>query len=276
MQHANKEPIFRLINRSWLGTSWLRCFLKGTIKLFSDFSYFCKKDNTHYDQILMNNKIIPIALICLSLCSCDSDLFDTTPLSVSPTSLTLYVGDTYQLTVNKTKNITYTPLDPWYASVGNSGLVTAKKLGKTKIIVSDDYNTEYVSVEVKSTYQLYPDMDYYIGKKFDAFDGAFGNFDDTSSTDDYITFWYDHRTKYDISFGFIFKKGDEFGTIQAVTIYIPVTYENQMETYLWDRYICPETLNDVYYFYNHDKDVGIKLEYKSSQRAYNILYYPID
>lgn len=224
----------------------------------------------------MNSKILPIAIICLSLCSCDSDILDTTPLSVSSTSLSLYVGDTYQLTVNKTKNITYSPIDSWYATVENSGLVTAKKLGKTRIKVSDGNSTVYVSVDVKSTYQLYPDMDYYIGKKFDAFDGAFGNYDDTSSTDDYITYWYDHRTKYDISFGFIFKKGDAFGTIQAVSIYIPVTYEKQLETYLWDRYFCPEALNDVYYFYNHDKDVGLKLEYKSNQRAYNILYYPID
>ena len=224
----------------------------------------------------MNSKILPIAIICLSLCSCDSDILDTTPLSVSPTSLTLYVGDTYQLTVNKTKNITYSPIDSWYATVENSGLVTAKKTGKTRIKVSDGNSTIYVSVDVKSTYQLYPDMDYYIGKKFDVFDGAFGNYDNTSSTDDYITYWYDHRTKYDISFGFIFKKGDAFGTIQAVSIYIPVTYEKQMQTYLWDRYFCPEVLNDVYYLYNHDNDVGLKLEYESSQRAYNILYFPID
>lgn len=224
----------------------------------------------------MKNKFLLITGLSILLCSCDTDIFDNTPLSVSPTSLSLYVGDTHQLTVNKTKNITYSPVDSWYATVGSNGLVTAKKLGKTNIKVSDGSSSVYVSVEVKSAYQLYPDMDYYIGEQFNVFDGAFGNYDGTTTTDDFITYWYDHRTKYDISFGFIFEKDDSFGIIQAVGIYIPVTYEKQLETYLWDRYFCQETLNDVYYFYNHDKDVAIRLEYKSDQRAYNILYYPIE
>ena len=224
----------------------------------------------------MNNKFLLITSLCILLCSCDTDIFDNTPLSVSPTSLSLYVGDTHQLTVNKTKNITYSPVDSWYATVESNGLVTAKKLGKTNIKVSDGNSSVYVSVEVKSAYQLYPDMDYYIGKQFSVFDGAFGNYDETTTTDDFITYWYDHRTKYDISFGFVFNKGDGLGKIQAVSIYIPVTYEKQLETYLWDRYFCKEALNDVYYFYNHNKNVALRLEYQSSQLSYNVLYYPIE
>lgn len=224
----------------------------------------------------MKRTIYFIVILCLSVCSCDSDLLDTTPLSVSPTSLLLYVGDTYQLSVNKTNNVIYSPVDSWYATVGNKGLVTAKKYGKTIIKVSDGNSTKYVSVDVKSAYELYPDMDYYIGKEFSVFKGAFGNYDETTTTDNYITYWYDHRTKYDISFGFVFQKSDDLGTIQAVSVYIPVAYEKQMETYLWDRYFCEEALNDVYYFYNHDQNVALKLEYKSSQRMYNVLYYPIE
>ena len=210
------------------------------------------------------------------LCSCDSEVFDTEPLLVSPTSLSLYTGDDYQLSVNKSRNVTYTPLDSWYVTVSTNGLVKAKKMGSTTIKVSDGDNTRYVNVEVKSAYELYPDMDYYIGKEFSVFKGAFGNYDETTTTDNYITYWYDHRTKYDISFGFVFQKSDDLGTIQAVSVYIPVAYEKQMETYLWDRYFCEEALNDVYYFYNHDQNVALKLEYKSSQRMYNVLYYPIE
>lgn len=224
----------------------------------------------------MKNKLILIAGLCTLLCSCDSDLFDNTPLSVSPTSLSLYVGDTYQLTVNKTKNITYSPVDSWYATVESNGLVTAKKLGKTSIKVSDGNSSVYVSVDVKSAYELYPDMDYYIGKQFSVFDGAFGNYDETTTTDDYITYWYDHRTKYDISFGFVFKKGDDLGTIQVVAVYVPLTYEKQIKTYIWDRYFCPETLNDVYYLYNHNKKVSISFEYQRDQLMYRILYYPYE
>lgn len=210
------------------------------------------------------------------LCSCDTDLFDNTPLSVNPTSISLYVDGTQQLTVNKTKNISYTPTDYWYVDVSTSGLVTAKKKGNTSIKVSDGDHIVYVNVEIKSAYDLYPEMDLYIGKKFDSFNGIFGDYDETTSTEQYDTYWFEHRSKYDISFGFIFNKGDALGTIQAVSVYIPVTYENQLETYLWDRYLCKEALNDVYYFINHSKKITLKLEYDSNQWMYNILYYPLE
>ena len=210
------------------------------------------------------------------LCSCDTDLFDNTPLSVNPTSISLYVDGTQQLTVNKTKNITYTPTDYWYVDVSTNGLVTAKKKGNTSIKVSDGDHIVYVNVEIKSAYDLYPEMDLYIGKKFDSFNGIFGDYDEITSTEQYDTYWFEHRSKYDISFGFIFNKGDAFGTIQAVSVYIPVTYENQLETYLWDRYLCKEALNDVYYFINHSKKIALKLEYDRNQWMYNILYYPLE
>ena len=161
------------------------------------------------------------------LCSCDTDLFDNTPLSVSPTSISLYVDGTQQLTANKTKNITYTPTDYWYLDVSTNALVTAKKKGNTSTKVSDGENIVYVNVEIKSAYDLYPEMDLYIGKKFDSFNGIFGDYDEITSSDQYTTHWFDHRSKYDISFGFIFNKGDDLGTIQAVSVYVPVKYNEQ-------------------------------------------------
>ena len=224
----------------------------------------------------MKNKYILIAGLCVLLCSCDSDLFDNTPLSVSPTTLSLYVGDTHQLSVNKTKNITYNPIDSWYATVEASGLVKAKKKGNTSIKVSDGNSFVYVNIEVKSAYELYPEMDLYIGKKFDSFNGAFGNYDEITNTEKHISYWYNYRGKYSCSFGFIFNKGDDLGTIQAISVYVPGTYENQLETYLWDRYFCKEALNDVYYFYNHNKIVALKLEYQANQRMFNVLYVPYE
>ena len=82
------------------------------------------------------------------LCSCNTDLFDNTPLSVNPTSISLYVDGTLQLTTNKTKNITYNPTDYWYVDVSTNGLVTAKKKGNTSIKVSDGDHIVYVNVEI--------------------------------------------------------------------------------------------------------------------------------
>lgn len=206
--------------------------------------------------------------------SCSPVLFDGTPLVVTPSDLTLYVGQTAQLSVNKDHGVSYRVLEPFYASVDADGMVTAKKAGFTSVVVSNGTRTVYVSINVKSTYSLYPDMDYHVGRPFSEIKDYLGSYDDVTRTTDYVTYWYNFRGKYLVSFGFIFKKGDDFGTIQAVSVYVPVDYDNQLSTYLWDRYFCYEALNDCYYFYNHDRSVYMKLEYYPSQRLYNIMYVP--
>ena len=224
-------------------------------------------------------RIVLLSIICITLFSCDSEVFDTEPLSVSPTSLSLYAGDTYQLSVNK-RNVTYIPTDSWYATVSTNGLVKAQRIGSTTIKVSNGDYTQYVNVEVKSKYQLYPDMDKYIGKSFDLLKDAFGSYDQIVPMDGemegYVGYLYKERGKYSISFIFIYEDDDPLGIIQAVAVSVPVAYEKQMETYIWDRYFCADVLNDVYYLYNHEKTVSLILEYQSNQFMYLILYGPYE
>lgn len=57
-------------------------------------------------------------------------------LTVSPSEITLYAEGTKAITTNAS-NATFTSEDDYYAEVDESGLVTANKVGNTKITISN-------------------------------------------------------------------------------------------------------------------------------------------
>ena len=224
----------------------------------------------------MRLRTIFLTTICLIVCgSCISLLDDEPALSVSPLSVSMYADETYQLNVNKS-NVSYSVGDSWYASVSSSGLITARRKGNTTVRVSDGANSYSVKVEVKSKYEIYPELDDYLYKPISTLSSVFGNYDDIVNLGDNETvaqiYWYRVRGKYSVSFGFMVDATDTKKEIAAILVTVPVQYENQLETYLWDRYYCSETVNDVYLLYNHDKSVYLRLEYISSSYVYSIFY----
>ena len=228
----------------------------------------------------MKLRTIGIAFLGVLLFSNCDPLLDNEPaLSVSPSSISMYADETYQLIVNKT-NVSYTVGDSWYATVNTSGLVTASRKGNTTIRVSDGVSSYNVNVEVKSKYELYPELDDYLYNPISSLSTVFGNYDDIVNLGDEEIigniYWYRDRGKYGISFGFIVDAKNANKEIEAILVTIPVQYENQMETYLWNRYYCSETVNDVYLLYNHDKTVYLRLEYIASQLAYCVFYATAD
>lgn len=74
----------------------------------------------------------------------------TPTLTLSPSSVSLEVGDTQQLTAQTypSATITYTSSDSTVASVSNSGLITAKKAGSATISASANNLTEQCLVTV--------------------------------------------------------------------------------------------------------------------------------
>ena len=229
----------------------------------------------------MKLRTIGIAFLgVLLLSNCDPLFDDNEPaLSVSPLSISMYADETYQLNVNKT-NVSYTVGDSWYATVNTSGLVTASRKGNTTIRVSDGVSSYNVNVEVKSKYELYPELDDYLYNPISSLSTVFGNYDDIVNLGDEEIigniYWYRDRGKYGISFGFIVDAKNANKEIEAILVTIPVQYENQMGTYLWNRYYCSETVNDVYLLYNHDQTVYLRLEYIASQLAYCVFYATAD
>ena len=87
---------------------------------------------------------------------------DATPLSVTPESISMYTEMTKQITATPSEGVTYESVDPFYADVNESGLVTANKVGKTNITVKSPNGVKSVPVTVMPKYTLYDDLTPYV------------------------------------------------------------------------------------------------------------------
>lgn len=220
-------------------------------------------------------RIILISLISFVVCSCDIlDDNYTEPLQVAPSSITLYVGDEYQIQTNYRDGVAFRSQDNWYASVSSTGLVKGKSLGKTTIQVSKDGYTSSVNVKVESKYDLYPLMDNFIGKPISTAQSTFGVEDETTRYEDATIYWYHDYGKYDLHIAFAVETNDASKIVGGVLVYASVLNYTAFSTYIWDRYFCPKVLNDVYYLYNHDKTISLRWEYLPEQAMYGVAYYP--
>lgn len=107
----------------------------------------------------MNNKVI-LALLATSivgsatLTSCSDDDDDDKPaVAFAPNSqkISLYPDDTHQIELINSTNPTYEVDDDFFASVSETGLVTANHYGKTAIKVRDQGKTAIDTVDVNVT-----------------------------------------------------------------------------------------------------------------------------
>lgn len=76
------------------------------------------------------------------LSSCCKDI------NANPTEISLYAGEQTQITTNNQK-VSFTSEDDYFASVDESGLVTANKVGRTDIVIES--RREKVSIPVNVT-----------------------------------------------------------------------------------------------------------------------------
>lgn len=237
-------------------------------------TFFVCKTTTLIDRNMSHStfsKFFPV--IALLLVSC-VPVEKETELNVSPTNLTLYHDQTYQITTNKPGQCTYKVFDPWYASVDATGLVTAHRIGTTRITVTDGSSTKYVSLTVKSKYDLYPLLEQYLGKSISQLTSSFGNYDETYQSGNIREYRYKNRGKYGISFTFMIDPTDATQTITFIAVYISSSYLDQINGYIFSRYYCHDVLNDVYYLRDYDKTASLRISYLTGQYQYLICYYP--
>ena len=210
--------------------------------------------------------VLLIVIISIGvICSCDNSILSDEPeppLAVNYQKLNLYVGDTITIKTNKKlSEVNISSQDNYYASVNNTGVVTANKVGKTTIQVSSIKNREYLTipVEVKSTYSLIPDLEEYLGKDISSLFSIFGKHDRADYLEDYYFYAYIDRGKYMIDFAFLTEYTEGKDIIVGIFVYVPITYLKQIGTHMIDRYYCYEVLNDEFYFTNHDNNVDIQM-----------------
>lgn len=195
---------------------------------------------------------------------------ESTPLTVSPDSITLYTEGTKQISATPSEGVSFNVADEFYAKVDESGLVTAKKVGSTDITVSSANGVKTVPVTILPKYTLYEDLTPYIGASISTITSKFGSGYTTSqNTDGSTTYTYKNYNKYTAGLGFKITNG----ICESAMVAASTTYTSMLTDYLIERYYAVGMQNDIFFFLDHDKKVAIAFTVYSYSTL-SVMYYP--
>ena len=90
-------------------------------------------------------RLATIFLLAIVAIACQKQ---STALTVEPSEVLLYSGDTKQLTAEPAEGVTYSSKDEFYAEVDASGLVTGNKVGETDIVASSSNGAATIPVTI--------------------------------------------------------------------------------------------------------------------------------
>lgn len=204
-------------------------------------------------------RIFAIALCVVAMASCQK----STPLTVSPDSITVYSEGTAQLSATPADGVTYSVKDDFYAKVDANGLVTGKKVGKTEVTVSSGNGLVNVPVTVLSKYTLYPELESLIGASTSKVTSVLGsNYKESTNSKGQKTYTYTNYNTF--TFGIVVTFNGS--TCSDIGVVISTTYLTQFVNYLKERYTVAGMQNDYYFFLDHDEKVVITMT------LYNVNY----
>lgn len=209
-----------------------------------------------------------LSLVALLPVSCQK----STPLTVTPTSMTLYAEGTEQITATPAEGVTYTSSDEFYATVSETGLVTANKVGQTDIRVSSDNGMATIPVLVLPKYDLYPNLESLINAPVSRMEEVLGRDytrDTSSSGETMYTYAYYNTYTTGILCSF------ENGVCTSIGVVVQTSHLTKFVNYLAERYSVAGMLNDYYFFLDHDRKVVVTMTlYNSSYMM--AVYMPHD
>lgn len=197
-------------------------------------------------------RISTIALCILAMVSCQK----STPLTVTPDSITVYSEGTAQISANPADGVTYTVKDGFYAEVDANGLLTGKKVGKTEVTVSSSNGLVNVPVTVLSKYTLYPELESLIGASSSKVTSVLGTgYTESTNSKGQKTYTYTEYNNY--TFGIVVTFNGS--TCSDIGVVISTKYLTQFVNYLKERYNVAGMQNDYYFFLDHDQKVVITM-----------------
>ncbi|GGF70111.1 hypothetical protein [Wenyingzhuangia marina] len=103
-----------------------------------------------------------LLLIAIITLSCNKkDEFDSISLSTSEKYLS--ANEEYQIEASSNSNITYTVEDEYHTEVSTSGLVTAKYVGETNVLLENAEDSKILKIIVEPKYTTYPEPEFEFG-----------------------------------------------------------------------------------------------------------------
>jgi len=102
-------------------------------------------------------KIYLIILFFAAMWSCKKDEPDL--IELSTTEITLNYGDEYQIEAKSKSSILYIVEDEYHGVVTLDGLIMARFVGETNVLVSNGEDLKYIKLNVVPTVNLFPEPD---------------------------------------------------------------------------------------------------------------------
>ena len=168
-------------------------------------------------------------------------------ITLEKDSVTLTSGGEFLINAYSDYDLTYKSEDNYHAIVDEKGLVTAKYIGETNIVVSNSENSKKVKIIVEPEYDICEDLCPYLGKTKSQILSKFG--DNYTLNENYENaFFYKDYTSYvsDLVFRI------ENDVVLSVLILVDKSYWPTLEGYLKERYVFagkePDLVSEYYVY----------------------------
>ena len=224
------------------------CHLCEIIKQMNDMkTFFFVQESILINKCIMKKQTNYLKLLIISCLlvpffySCDKD--DTDFLTLSTSEKTLNYHDEYQIDATSSSDIEYTVKDDYHASVSETGLVKARFVGETNIVLNNSSEEKIFKLTVAPKYNLYPEPDVEFGTTKSSVIREFGS--DYSESDSGIGY-KDYSSAAPVIM-FIFDDDDK---LSSYVVMVKTFYSSKIVDFLGERYLPVGEEDDVFYFSN--------------------------
>ena len=168
-----------------------------------------------------------MAVIAISFIGCKKKMISVS--SPSTSQLTMYHGDTRQITAESDYDIKYSSQNDYHATVSDNGLITAQYVGTTIIKVDSKYDSREITVTVSPRSKLYPGPNISIGETKSSIIERFGEPDaDTGFGIGY--------NNYSTKAPMLIVLFDDNKKCIDFAVMVKEEYSSEIETFLSERY----------------------------------------
>jgi hypothetical protein len=164
-------------------------------------------------------------------------------ISLKVSEKTLYHEDEYQIEATSKAAITYSSENEYHAMVSETGLVTAKFVGETNVLLSNSGETKSFKVIVKPKSNLYPEPEVKFGDSKSSIITKFG----TPGTETSSGVAYSNYSNSAPILMFLF---DSSNKLTSYAIMVKSAYSSVLADFLLERYLAVSEKDGTFLFIN--------------------------
>lgn len=165
--------------------------------------------------------------------SCSDDDNDGISLK-SSNDVTLHSGETHQIQASSDHTITYISENVSHAMVSSSGVITARLIGETRVLLDNGNESKVVKVTVAPQYNLYPDPVFDFGISREELKRKAGTPDfEEEIGEGYASVIYYNPSESAVSLVYLFEEN----VMYSVAVFLKPSYDNDdVTSFVSERY----------------------------------------